>query len=137
MLGYYYGCIKTVGHRMHTVKLQQIYGWRSPWGVYPDGTLAPHTSKRCGNGCSTCACTQPEGVSAVHHKDGWTALAFWDRSIDRRTNSNSVFLFSGDHDFLRMIALAIEHFPSVMKRFEFPITEHVIRVRVPITEKKD
>ncbi len=37
---------------------------------------------------------------AIHHKDGWTALAFHDYSIDSRPGSNTVVLldYSADYD---------------------------------------
>lgn len=32
---------------------------------------------------------QVEGEALLHHKNGWTALSFWDRTIDERPGCNS------------------------------------------------
>jgi hypothetical protein len=68
-------------------------------------------------------CTSFEGQSVITHKDGWTALSFWDRSIDSRPGSNSNFLAEGIFSFDEMVKLAQEKFPSVWNRFKFPIVE--------------
>lgn len=64
----------------------------------------------------------PQGHAAVHFKDGWTALAFWDRSVDNRGNCMSCFLVKGDHSFDDMVKITREHFPSVWERFPFDVT---------------
>ena len=64
---------------------------------------------------------QAEGKAALHYKGGWTALAFWDRSVDSRPGSNSVFLAEGTHQFEDMVVLAQQSFPSIMQRFKFKI----------------
>ena len=108
---YYFGCIGDSGH----------YLWRNdynrgldfdvtPWGTDIDTGLCPP-----GN--------QPQGLAALHHKDGWTALAFWDRSVDKRPGSNSVFLANRVVDFDGMMALARANFPAVIARLPFPITD--------------
>ena len=46
----------------------------------------------------------PEGFPWRREElDGWTALAFWDRSLDHRRNSNSAFFWKGDHNFYQML----------------------------------
>ncbi len=50
------------------------------------------------------------------HVQGWTALAFWDRSSDRRGGSNSAILAAGTLDFEAMVAIAADNFPSVWAR---------------------
>lgn len=64
---------------------------------------------------------QVEGEAKLTHRDGWTALAFWDRSVDKRGNSNSCFVIEGTHTFEEMIELARARFPRVMERFKFEI----------------
>lgn len=63
---------------------------------------------------------EPQDQSAARMSlvDGWTVLAFWDRTADHRGNSNSAFLAPGSHTFDEMRALAREHFPGVMERIE-------------------
>lgn len=108
---YYFGCIGDAGHYMHGPRGErrerQIFD-RNPWGHGVDGGL-------CAPG------PQVQGRALLHHKDHWTALAFWDRSVDDRSGSNSVFLAEGDFDFGHMLQLAHEHFPQVFARFTFEV----------------
>jgi hypothetical protein len=67
----------------------------------------------------------PEGVAQLHHKDGWTALAFWDRSVDSRPGSHSTFFTEGTHDFTAMVEICKRDFPEVWARYPFEITEWV------------
>ena len=83
----------------------------NPWGYGIDGTLC------CDDYGSL------EGQAVINYKDGWTALSFWDRSIDSRPGSNSNFLAEGIFNFDEMIKLTQEKFPSVWNRFKFPIVE--------------
>jgi hypothetical protein len=64
---------------------------------------------------------QIEGRALLHHRDGWTALAFWDRSVDARFGANSVFIAKGDHDLASMTELARRYFPDVWGRWNFPV----------------
>ena len=64
---------------------------------------------------------QIEGRAVLKRKDGWTALAFADRSADSRGNSKSVFLFDCLLDFHGALARAKEQFPEVFDRFAFAI----------------
>ncbi len=87
---YYFGC-----WRLHTNDGHRLYRpeGSSAWRLLMDGGL-PWTAAQidtglCPHGVGLTA-QQPEGAALLHHKKGWTALAFWDRSADRRRNSNSV-----------------------------------------------
>lgn len=116
---YYFGCIDRPGHYMHSPgpysleKARADYRFMdtNPWGNKIDCGLCPPGD-------------ETEGRALVHHKDGWTALSFWDRSIDRRGKCNSNFLAEGTFTFAEMVELARRHFPKVMARFQFPIAEH-------------
>lgn len=78
---------------------------RLPWRVAElDGGLLPK-SKR-----------QPEGRCVLRHQGGWTAMAFWDRSGDKRYNSNSVVLAEGEHDFEGLLDLFRREFPAIYER---------------------
>lgn len=112
---YYFGCVDRAGHYLFTPRGEVDYARirSTPWPGGVDGVLCPAAHPWRDN--------QPEGVAKLHHKDGWTALAFWDRSVDRRPNSNSVFLVDATLTFEQMVVEATANFPKVFARFGFPI----------------
>jgi hypothetical protein len=116
---YYFGCVDVAGHYMHAAKAPRSLEERraehdvlysNPWGTEVDSGLCPSGP-------------EIEGRALLHHKDGWTALSFWDRSVDSRGKCNSNFLAKGTFDFEKMLELARENFPHVMKRFKFEIVQ--------------
>jgi hypothetical protein len=110
---FYFGCIDQAGHYLWAPGPRSAYRAETPWGPHGwglDGTLHPKG--------------QGEGVAALVRKDGWTAIAFIDYSIDSRPGSNSVFLAEGNFTFAEMLQHAHNYFPSVMDRFGFKITEY-------------
>lgn len=126
---YYFGCIERPGHFLWGENGRHLYGnerltTECPWGEDEvDGDLTPHRQ-----GCKKgpyCGCgMMPEGEAVIHHKDGWTALSFWDRSVDKRGACNSNFFIKGTYDFTTMLNLVCQRFPSIVARFKFPITEY-------------
>lgn len=72
-----------------------------------DGTLAP---KR----------TEDQGAAVIHWFDGWTVVAWWDRTGDTRGKSNSALIVEGTHTFAEMLELLAEHFPGVATRQPAP-----------------
>lgn len=99
----------------------EVYRQRIAWaGV--DGQLAPRLRDdglvRFGNGGGEEA---PQGVAWLHHRGGQTALAYWDRSVDRRPYSNSVFFLQGTLTFDQAIDAARSSFPWVFDRQEFEV----------------
>lgn len=107
----YFGCWgNSTGHYLFESEYQKPPMNTVPWDSI-DGGLAPAGVK------------QREGVAELHHKNGWTALAFWDRSVDKRPNSNSALFAEGTHSFDEMIQIAKDNFPQIMNRFNFPIIE--------------
>jgi hypothetical protein len=112
------------GHHLIDKDGDKFYGASkvfTPWGSYPDGTLCPEGLVLRNLGEKSNA--QPEGKALLHHKDGWTAVGFWDRSGDTRWNSNSNFLVRGTYTFDEMLALAKTQFPGIFAVIKFPITE--------------
>lgn len=111
----YFGCVGGPGHHLFAPNLRWLGSRESlPRSAHPgalDGALLDK-----GPGTS-----QTQGAAVLRHKDGWTFLAFWDRSVDKRAGSNSVFLAPGTHDFRAMVEAAKEIFPSVWGRFAFPV----------------
>lgn len=132
---YYFGCIDRPGHYLWESRPQStrepILGTRlqpgiryisysladQPWGSAVDGGLCPGAPDLP----EGVAKFQPEGVAKLHHRDGWTALAFWDRSVDARQNSCSVFLFEGHMEWEAVIFRSRELFPAVWARFTFDV----------------
>lgn len=109
--------------------------WREersiPWTLGQlDGGLEPHFKacerKRPGALPDRyCSCPSgEEGPALVHHKDGWTALAFWDRSVDTRGACCSVYIAEGTFDFAQMVDLARTHFAYRWNKMKFQVTEH-------------
>lgn len=66
---------------------------------------------------------QREGEYALHHRDGWTALAWWDRSGRNGFWSNSTLFAQGTFTAAEMLAMAHVSFPSVMARIDYKFTE--------------
>lgn len=71
---------------------------------------------------------QPEGMVRVHRREGWTALAWWDRSLDRRFGSNVAFFVEADVDAEEVVRAARETFPHIFARFTYPL---VLPLRAP------
>lgn len=119
-LVYYFGCNNGPGHYMHSPGMRtgddltdrrhisRLTG-ANPWGYGIDGNLCPADPE------------QLQGRALLHYKDGWTAVAFWDRSVDHRKGSNSVFLAPAIHDFDVMMRLSKEAFSTVFDRACFDV----------------
>ena len=113
---YYFGCRNDSGHYLWDRQRRSVEYWDRlahasispvPWPRL-DGEL-------CDGGYGV------QGRARLHHKDGWTALAFADRSIDKRPGSNSAFFFEATFDFEQAVAAARQHFPEIVERFPFEI----------------
>jgi hypothetical protein len=109
---YYFGCAGEPGHYLWEPGLHGTSRFKNPWGNQIDTGLCPK-----GTGYEV------EGEAALHKKDGFTAISFWDRSGDSRHQSNSSFIAQGDFTFGQMLELAKQHFPQIMARFKFQIVE--------------
>lgn len=123
---FYFGCWGRVGHSLHTPDGKSLsYSHRlppdqTPWDDVLDGGLPPRPGRHM---------EAPNGHAALHHKDGWTALAFWDNSVDTRGGSHSTFLFEGIYDFDAALALARQQFPTIFARYPFEVVPHVEKGR--------
>ena len=100
---FYFGFLGS-GHHMYEPG-EELYlrNLETPWGSYPDGTLCPEK-------------TWENGLALLHHKDGWTALAFWDFSGDSRPGSHSTFLVRGTYAFDEMLELCKAQWSGVFAR---------------------
>jgi len=77
----YFGCLVHKGHFMHD-RTDIYYGdrkWdKTPWGVHIDGGMLKGKP-------------YDQGVIYFEQRDGWSAVAFCDYSIDSRPGSHSIF----------------------------------------------
>jgi hypothetical protein len=106
---YYFGMHRPEPDRtLGECRATSYFTERNPWGYAIDGGLCPKGP-------------EIEGRALIHHKDGWTAMSFWDRSVDHRGKCNSSFLAEGTFTFEEMLAIAREKFPRVVGRFKFEI----------------
>lgn len=112
---YYFGCIGQPGHYMHAEG-----SWRhmwpidfQPWNLKVDGGLIPGGPRNAYG---------KQGVAAIHHKDGWTAISFCDRSVDTRPGCSSTFLFDTELTFDEALREAQERWPDIFARFDFEVT---------------
>lgn len=130
MRAYYFGCWREPGHYLwlpgtggypHKAGRAEgeLLGSRShshdpkpgiiPWGYSLDGGLL--TGSRY----------YTEGVARVAQRDGWTALSFWDQSVDSRPGSSSTFVFDALLTPEEALAAAREAFPPIFERFTFDV----------------
>jgi hypothetical protein len=122
MRALYFGCFGSTGHRFvefDTDGLPVMVPFTRavidlPWSPDQiDGKLAKRTRGKYGPDAAE---EQMQGRGVLHHRNGWTALAFWDRSIDHRPGSNSVFFFDAILNELQVMW-------QLKTTFGFPIFE--------------
>jgi hypothetical protein len=113
---YYYGCWNGKGHFLWQPNGRWVEGDESLATPWPSGyRLCPGWVDQYNLG------PQVQGEAGLHHKDGWTALAFWDRSVDDRFGCISVFYAEGTYDSAAMLEVAREHFSKVWARYPFEV----------------
>ena len=105
----YFGVWVGSGHRFVTpggFKIKSVDVDQScPWSVAEiENKLCPDSG------------TQRQFEAKLHHKSGWTAIAFWDRSGDPRMNSKSVFMVEGDYTFAECVEIMCRKFPKIISR---------------------
>jgi hypothetical protein len=79
-----------------------------PWGYCLDGGILKGTSGK-------------QGEAIVDHRDGWTALSFWDSSVDSRPGSCSTFVFDERLEPADALRLARELWTPIFDRFGFEV----------------
>lgn len=121
----YFGCVGESGHyywsrsrdgrpvKFHLAgrSLTDEMKSASPWGTSIDGGLFGRNSSG-----------PPEGEAHIFHKDGWTAVAFQDRSVDSRPGSWSVFCIPDTLDGPNALIIARAAFPTIFARYTFDVT---------------
>lgn len=112
---WYHGCDGRPGHDLHSKK-RMVRHSEQPWGLSLDSGLLVSSDEYYG-----CDST-PRGEYKVAQKDGWTAVAFWDRSGgDTRPGCNSVFLVHAIVTGEELLSLARSQWPEIFSRRNFPI----------------
>ncbi len=61
---------------------------------------------------------QIQGRALLHRVHGYTVIAFWDRTADSRSGSNSAFVLFGTLSFWEAVDKAKESFPEVFERLK-------------------
>jgi hypothetical protein len=118
---YYFGCGDESGHFWWLPSHRPFHRpTRCPWGYEVDGGAQPgcyieRGHRRHGD--------ETEGPCALHRRDGWTLIGWWDRSVDKRPACCSAFAARGEHDFAAMVVLLREAFPWVAARMRFDLAE--------------
>jgi hypothetical protein len=108
---YYYGPWREPGHYLHDELLNHLWcDAIGPWFIGDlDGKLQPKDPQ------------QREGLAVLHHKEGWTALAFWDRTVDKRMACCSVYLADEILDFDEMVKRSKARFGERWRAMAFDV----------------
>lgn len=117
----YFGCLFGQGHYLHGTSGPESRSptLHMPWGLHElDTTLCPDYAPSGKSVAVRLLASHQEPYRALlHHRKGWTAVSFWDRTSDTRFNSNSTFVAEGDFSFEDMLAMARTRFRTVMERY--------------------
>lgn len=109
----FFGCYGSPGHGLNSPRTGYLRYDSTPWGNKLDGgLLTDDYYKEAHKGVL--------GAVKVHHKDGWTAIAFWDRSGDSRGGSNTAFLVAAHMTGEELFELARQQWAKVCTRPNFP-----------------
>jgi hypothetical protein len=111
---FYCGCHRDSGHYLWNEDGDSSsWFWKNqPWGYDVDGKLQPFPRG---------GFIVPNGHARLTHAHGWTALSWWDNSIDTRPGSHSTFVALGTHAAETMLAMARARFPWVFERLKYEI----------------
>jgi len=124
MQALYFGPYDRPGHFLFLPggRMVNEYNTSCPWkqidGVLQQGCVFKFM--RFQNG------VENQGEAILHYRDGWTALCFWDRCVDRRGACNSNFFFDQSMSFEAAIQSAQEYFPDRWRRMNFKVYEATI-----------
>lgn len=127
MTAYFFGVWpgRTAGHDCHLPGGQSAPRGSnpSPWGAtgsYPIAGMKcyPYMGCKLVGGFPDAFAPEPEGVRYHDQRDGWTLVAWWDRSGDRRGGSVAAFAFDETLTPDAAEARARELFPSVWQRID-------------------
>lgn len=125
---FYFGCIGGPGHNFHAARRTRADAYaleRSVSAALGRGGL---DARLCWNSPRTERDryerrNETEGLAFRTCNGGWTAVSFWDRSVDQRGACNSAFIVRGEMTFAQVIRAAKQGWPKVWSRFTFPVIE--------------
>jgi len=108
---YYFGCIRQAGHYLWESGGGALYRCRVLPQDWPFGENGWSLDRKfCPNNAQT------QSSARLVHVDGWTVLAMWDRTVDKRWGCNANFVERGELSFEQMVEKAKESFPTVWER---------------------
>lgn len=109
----YFGCRSDLGHHLrHAQDGRLLLHGQERWIISLDGSLPPRGK------------IQVEGLATLTYLHGYSILAFWDRSVNTRPGSNSIFLIPGELSFDQTVVMARTTFPMVWERFKFEVVQY-------------
>ena len=129
---FYFGPLKESGHYLFHENGQEVLSFERPHLGIPwidaeiDGILQPGAPDP-GDRLQRRTRPMKEGEALIHYRNGWTALALWDSSVDTRPGCSSTFMIVGMYWFEEMLKLAQERYPARWAKMKFPV--------VNVTEK--
>lgn len=88
-----------------------------PWGYKVDGGLAP--LKTGDNGIVAFA--QAGRRIGTSDEEWWSAISWWDNSVDSRSGSSSTFLLDRRATAEEVLAEAKKAFPQIFARFKYEL----------------
>lgn len=122
---FYFGPWGEPGHYMFNEHRMWVHKEEDniPWNGQIDGRLQPGCRFEDGRWEHYDA-DETEGRALLHHKNGWTALSFWDRSVDTRFASNSTYFAEGTFTFEQMVEMAKARFADRWNRMKFEVVSY-------------
>ena len=105
----YFGCLDEPGHYLHSKRQSRMHCDATPWGYDIDGKILEGSK------------SYREGIPVRAERDGWTAVDFWDNSVDSRPGSHSCFLCAATLTTDELLVLARAQWPEVFARRRFPV----------------
>jgi len=112
---YYFGCWNQAGHYLHEPSGKTIHAAGPFTDGSLDGTFPPHIHKPGGGYREI---LEDETIASLAYWRGWTVLAMWDRSVDKRGGCNAAFVAEGEHTHAEMWALARQNYPQIVARLK-------------------
>lgn len=130
---YFYGCIERAGHYLwrrgsgrpaaaHDMEDSIRRALAAPLDAAGVGGLCWNSPKSKW-GESSYDRDETEGRALLTQRNGWTVVAFWDRSVDRRGACNAAFIVKGELTFAQAVRVARHRWPEVWARFTFDVVE--------------
>jgi len=104
---YYFGCRQVCGHYWH-LGTSSLYEGTPWWGEKSE--LLPEYP-------------QTQGIIRRTLFEGWKVLSFWDRSVDKRPGSYSLFATNADLSNEEFLEQAKAEYPWVFDRLDFELTD--------------